>query len=289
MKLNSQKMNLDLIRTFVVLAQSRNMTEASVKLETTPSSVSRHIMILEEELNTKLVINSKHQDLKLTEDGQYFFEKYEKIYNDILLTEKEYRQTKELDNCKISIGINNNLEENILKPKIIEFMNKFKNISIKIVNGTSEELAKKLSQYSLDFIIDKELPVISSKLLDIKTNKILECNYCLIYNKKYYSDISNYNILPFILPVNNCYDRLIIDSYFNKIEVVPNIKLEVNDVRSIISYVENGLGVAIVLKDSIGNNDNIEIKDIDINSSIYISYNKNKLTPLTKEFIDYIK
>ncbi len=98
MGLNSQKMNLDTIRTFVVLSQSRNMTEVSIKLKTTPSSVSRHIMTLEEELGTKLIINSKHQDLKLTEDGLLFFEKYEKIYNDILLAEKEYNQSKEFIN-----------------------------------------------------------------------------------------------------------------------------------------------------------------------------------------------
>lgn len=98
MGLNSQKMNLDTIRTFVVLSQSRNMTEVSIKLKTTPSSVSRHIMTLEEELGTKLIINSKHQDLKLTEDGLFFFEKYEKIYNDILLAEKEYNQSKEFIN-----------------------------------------------------------------------------------------------------------------------------------------------------------------------------------------------
>ena len=62
MGLNSQRMNLDYIRTFVVLAQSRNMTEASEKLNVTPSYVSRHIANLEEELNTKLVVFiSKHQ------------------------------------------------------------------------------------------------------------------------------------------------------------------------------------------------------------------------------------
>ena len=53
MGLNSQKMNLDYIRTFVVLAQSKNMTEASIKLGVTPSYVSRHISKLEEELKTK--------------------------------------------------------------------------------------------------------------------------------------------------------------------------------------------------------------------------------------------
>ncbi len=289
MGLNSQKMNLDTIRTFVVLSQSRNMTEVSIKLKTTPSSVSRHIMTLEEELGTKLIINSKHQDLKLTEDGLFFFEKYEKIYNDILLAEKEYNQSKELDNCKISIGINRNLEEKILMPAITSFIDKYKNLSIKVVNGSTEELAKKLSQYSLDIIIDKEPPIITSKLTDIKTNKLFSTNYCIIYNKKYFNDVNDLSSIPFIMPVNDSQERLIIDEYFDRLNVTPNIKLELENITSIISYVEKGMGVAIVSKNLIEIKNNIGIKDLDIESEVYLSFNKNKITSSTKEFINYLK
>ena len=96
MALSSQKMNLNNIRTFVVLGQSNNMTEASKKLDVAISLVSRHLKQLEEELQTKLVVPTpKNQKLKLTDDGKYFFNKYEKIYNEIMLAEKEYKQTKQ--------------------------------------------------------------------------------------------------------------------------------------------------------------------------------------------------
>lgn len=98
MKLASLNMNLDYIRTFVVTAQSKSMLEASKKMDVTPSYISRHIERLEKALNTKLVISgSKVQDLKLTETGKYFYEKYEKIYNEILLTEKEYLQSEQIE------------------------------------------------------------------------------------------------------------------------------------------------------------------------------------------------
>ena len=116
MALSSQKMNLDYIRTFVVLGQSSNMTEASKKLGVNVSYVSRHIKQLEDELGVRLTIPSpKNKDLQLTENGKFFFDKYEKIYNDILMTEKEYRQTQQTDNCKISIGVCADLEDNIVK------------------------------------------------------------------------------------------------------------------------------------------------------------------------------
>jgi len=80
MELMSKKMNLDFVRTFVVLGQSSNMTEASKKLGVTVSSISRHIKELEYSLDAKLVvINSKTKNTELTEIGKYFFDKYVEI------------------------------------------------------------------------------------------------------------------------------------------------------------------------------------------------------------------
>ena len=73
MALSSQKMNLDYIRTFVILGQSSNMTEASKKLGVNVSYVSRHIKQLEDELGVRLTIPSpKNKDLQLTENGKFF-------------------------------------------------------------------------------------------------------------------------------------------------------------------------------------------------------------------------
>ena len=119
MALKSQRMNLDYIRTFVITGQSESMTDASKKMDVTPSYVSRHIRGLEEELGTKLLTPTpKNLPIKLTETGKFFFERYEKIYNEILITEKEFRQSEQLDNCKITIGVSSDLEENILKLKL---------------------------------------------------------------------------------------------------------------------------------------------------------------------------
>ena len=85
MNLKSKTMNLDYIRTFVITSQSKTMYEASKKMDVTPSYISRHIDGLEDSLNTKLIISGvKGQELKLTESGKYFYEKYEKIYNELL-------------------------------------------------------------------------------------------------------------------------------------------------------------------------------------------------------------
>ncbi|MBR1416762.1 MAG: LysR family transcriptional regulator [Bacilli bacterium] len=289
MALSSQKMNLNNIRTFVVLGQSNNMTEASKKLDVAISLVSRHLKQLEEELQTKLVVPTpKNQKLKLTDDGKYFFNKYEKIYNEIMLAEKEYKQTKQLDNCKLTIGVCNELQDSFIKPKLIQFSQKFPQVTIKIVNGTTEELTNKLFQYTVDLIVDKNKPY-ETKLVQYKTDELYKSNYCYVYNKDYFEDINDLNKVPFILPISNTNDRRIINDYFSKNNIKPFVKYELDNIKDIISYVKDGFGIGIVLKDSIKDIDCLSTIDIDIESDICVSYTEETLTPTTKEFLKLLK
>lgn len=286
MALSSQKMNLDYIRTFVVLGQSTNMTDASIKLKVNVSYVSRHLKQLEDELGTKLIIPSpKNKDLQLTDAGKFFFERYEKIYNEILLAEKEYKQTEQLDNCKITIGVSSDLEDNLLKPKLLEYSKKYPKIIIKIINGETEILSNKLSQYALDIIIDKNTPDNNSKMQIIETNNLYTSNYCLVYNKEFFKNVSKINEIPLILPVSRTQERIIIDEYFNRNKITPNVKYEVENTDRMLSYVKDGFGVGIMIKDAIKESDKLDYIDIDIKSDICISYIKEKLTPSTKEFL----
>ena len=222
--------------------------------------------------------------MQLTDSGKFFFERYEKIYNDILLTEKDFLQTQKIDNCKISIGICSDLEKIILKPALIKFINEYPNISFKIINGSKEELQKKLIQYSVDFILDKNILSDTSKMLNIKSKKLGQIKYYLIFNKHFYKNIFNIEELPFIVNINNSQEQTLFNEYFSSKNIKLKIKYEVDSLDSIISYVKSGLGVSIVL-------DNVIDKDLEticldkLDTSVYISYIVEKLTPATKEFL----
>lgn len=289
MSLASQKMNLDYMRTFVVLGQSRSMYEASKKMEVDASYVSRHIKGLEETLNLKLVIpSSKNKELQLTEAGKYFFEQYEKIYNEILLTEKKYKQTNNLENTKITIGVNPFLQEKILNSKIDSLHKKFPQTCIKIVNNDSKELIKNLNQYSYDFIIDKMFPISTSKKTEYEIIKLYSSNYCLLYNEEVYSSILDLNKLPFILPISSSEERNILNDYFERNKIKPQIKYELSDYKEIIEWVREGKGISILPKDFLENK-NVKTSDIEITYDVYISYLKNNITPSTLECLKLLE
>ncbi len=286
MALSSLRMNLDYIRTFVVLGQSNNMTEAGKKLGVNVSYVSRHLQKLEDELQVKLLVpNAKNRDLQLTDAGKYFFDKYEKIYNEILLTEKEYRQTEQLDNCKMTIGVASDLEDIMLKDKLRECATKLPNIVVKIVNGDTELLSKKLMQYTVDIIIDKSEPINNSKLQDIETVELFSSNYCFAYNRNFFKGIKDLNGQPLIVPVSKMSERKLINDYLEQKEINVDIKYEVNSFDRMLSYVNEGLGIGFFLKTLVIDDEHLEIIDTDITCRVCLSYIKDKLTPSTKEFI----
>lgn len=150
--LNTQSMNLDLIRTFVIVGQSRDYNDAASKLNMDRSNVSRHIKTLEELMETKLINKNAKNYIELTEDGKVLFDGYEKAYNLLFITEKTYLQNKDLNSGKISIGISSDIESKILIDKIIDFKKKYADTAYKTINLPSKNLVEKLSHYTLGFV-----------------------------------------------------------------------------------------------------------------------------------------
>ena len=174
-------MNLNLIRTFVVVGQSKDLKTAASKLELDISDVSRNITALEKLFQQKLVVRNK-KNIELTEQGKILFEDYEKAYNLIFLAEKNLLQSQSLNSAKISIGIEYNLEMDLLNTKIQEFKEKYPNVIFKVINLPINNLFEKLEQYSLDFVIGESFEN-KRKSVEISELDIFEEEYCLAYLK----------------------------------------------------------------------------------------------------------
>ena len=69
--LNTQSMNLDLIRTFVIVGQSKDYNEAASKLNIDKTNVSRNIKSLEELMGKKLINKNAKNYIELIEDGRH--------------------------------------------------------------------------------------------------------------------------------------------------------------------------------------------------------------------------
>lgn len=282
--LNTQSMNLDLIRTFVIVGQSKDFNDAASKLKIDATNVSRHIKTLEQLMGTKLINKNAKNYIELTEDGQILFDGYEKAYNLLFITEKTYLQSKDLNSGKISIGISADIESTVLIDKIVSFKGKYSDAAFKTINLPSKDLVEKLSHYTLDFVIDEKSDKYK-KSSGVKSIDLYEEKYSLVYNKDNFSinDITDLKDVPMILPVSTKKERKIFDNFLDKNNLTKKLSIETSNYLSAIEYAKKGLGIALIPSNMIDNE--LEHFDIDITKVITLSYIENNLSPLSIEFL----
>lgn len=285
--LNVISMNLDLVRTFVVLGQSKSFAEVANKLNISYSQVVRHIKQLENIYGVKLV-NNRVVPIELTEDGKLLFEGFERAFNELCLSEKNFYQSKNLNTGKITIGISSEIEEHIVNKKINEFKTKFPNVNIKILNLPFDLLCEKLKQYSIDLVIDGKIESLNKKD-NIISKPVLKEKFGIIYDKKMESirKLKDLNNKSLILPVSSKHERKLINELLKKNNVIGNVSLEVSNYNTAKEYARNKLGYAIVpeyMTDS-----GLIFYDLNINKEICVSYIKDNLSPTAKEFLNVIQ
>lgn len=285
--LNTQTMNLNLIRTFVIVGQSKDLKEAAGKLGIDPSNVSRNIKSLESLMGTKLINRNAKNYIELTEDGKELFEGYEKAYNLLFITEKTYLQNKTLNTGKISIGISSDVEFELLNDKIKDFKNIYPNVAFKVMNLPTKDLFEKLSQYYLDFVIDEKFENLK-KSDEISSLNILNEEYCIAYSAKFYNnnltDLKQIDGLPLILPISSKKERKLFEDLLSSNGIKKNLSLEVSNYMSAKDYAETGLGFALLPKRML-NDTKLEYIDINISKSIDLSYIEENLSPSAKQFL----
>ena len=67
-------MTIDDLQDFVVLYQTRNVSDAAVELMMTQSALSKRIQAMENELSAKLISTKNKRHLVITESGETFFD-----------------------------------------------------------------------------------------------------------------------------------------------------------------------------------------------------------------------
>ncbi|MGN0973954.1 MAG: LysR substrate-binding domain-containing protein [Bacilli bacterium] len=286
---HTQSMNLDLIRTFVIVGQSKDFNDAASKLSIDATNVSRHIKSLENIMGTKLINKNSKNYIELTEDGKTLFEGYEKAYNLLFITEKTFKQNKDLNSGKIAIGISNDIEIDILNDKIESFKKSYPDSAFKVINLATKDLFEKLYHYNIDFVIDEKIdnPRKSSgiKMIDLFTEK-----YCLAFIKDKFNitSINDLNNVPLILPISAKKERKLFEELLNKNEIKKKLSVETANYKSAIDHAKRGIGVAL-LPINLANETNLSILDLPLSKDISIAYIEENLSPSSKEFLKEFK
>lgn len=285
--------NLNLYKVFYEVAKYGSFSKTAEFTYTTQSAISKSIKKLEEELETQLFYRNSN-GIELTERGRELLFYVEKSYGNLLTAERLMLESENLERGKLNIGLPSHIASFFFLDKIIEFHNKYPNIDITIMSGSTRELLSSMDKHIVDFIIDTA--PINTNNMDLEITKLSTVSYGFICNKDKYDKYKNIKSIkdledyPLVLPVPGKINRDTLDELFLKNDVRPQKIVNIHTSETILNAVDNDLGIGYIISDIAKDNYKVlDIKEKLPTIDIVLAFNKKFLTNAPKRFIeDYI-
>ena len=287
--------NYELYRIFYEVANSGNITKASLKLGISQPALSKSIKNLETQLGGDLFVRTQ-KGVILTEEGKSFYNHIKNAIDNITNAENEFSNLISLNTGSIRIGVSTTITEKYLLPYLKEFHELYPNITIHMYTDISNELLDKLKNGLIDIaivhVIDKDYGY------DIDIDKIKKIHSCFVSNSLFDKEVSIKDLVnyPIILQTKGSNSRDFIEKIENDNSIIFNNNIESSSYTLISEFAKIGLGIGICTKEYIEKELNtkelyeIKIKEKLPNRYIGIATLKNQ-TPnfSTKKFIEIIK
>ncbi|MXN90833.1 LysR family transcriptional regulator [Flavobacterium sp. Sd200] len=246
-------MELRQLKYFVRAAELLNFTKAADELFITQSTLSHQIKELETKLKSQL-FDRIGKRVKLTEAGKLFLDHARKT---IRTSEEGLLVLRDLDNQKtgsVCIGATYGMTE-LLISTLAEFGKEFPDIQIQIVFGSTDDLLQKISLYQIDCMLSF-LPV-SSKNELLEITALFSSRLSLIVHRSHsWSNLNKISLqkittLPLALPSSGYSIRISLDNILCKNALKLNIKIETNDIHSLLELTNTQQWSTILMNSSL--------------------------------------
>ena len=143
-------MELRVLRYFIEVARTQNITAAAERLHITQPTLSKQLMDLEDELGAKLFERGKRRTT-LTEDGILLFQRAKEIVALADLTESAFRSTDERIAGDIAIGCGETKGMRLLVDAMKEMRAAHPGVTFRLSSGNFEDISDRLDSGLVDF------------------------------------------------------------------------------------------------------------------------------------------
>ena len=143
-------MELRVLRYFIEVARTQNITAAAERLHITQPTLSKQLMDLEDELGAKLFERGKRRTT-LTEDGILLFQRAKEIVALADLTESAFRSTDERIAGDIAIGCGETEGMRLLVDAMKEMRAAHPGVTFRLSSGNFEDISDRLDSGLVDF------------------------------------------------------------------------------------------------------------------------------------------
>jgi len=242
-------MELRQLNYFIKAAELLHFTDAAAASFVTQSTLSQQIKLLEEELGM-LLFDRVGKHVRLTEAGKVFLGHARQIQLDVRKSKEAITELNNLVVGELKIGVTYAFSSMLL-PALRPFSSKYPGIKIIVEYGTAIELEQKLKMAELDVILAfhekseaDDLGLEMQHLYASRITMVVSRKHRLAQLKKI--SLAELGKIELILPSKGFSSRDLLDGLFSKRKIKPNIKIEMNDVHSLLSMVDEGEWATII-------------------------------------------
>lgn len=290
--IEANNVNLNLMKTFIVVAESKSLADAGEKLGYASSSISTSISTLENQLGVQLFTR---KPLKLTEIGKEIYESAKLGMRTVDFAVTIAQSKNDMNCAKISIGCPSYITEFYLMERIENAINDYPNMCISIdTESDSRELIEEIRQNKIDFAILDSVPADCKEELVIKELK--KTKNIFISNEPIdIKDIKELENYKYVLSYENKTTTKRLGKILNDYDVNLDVVLRCPTTEQRINAAKRGIGIAYVMKEAAKSNlKNKKVYEVKLpielpENSIKLIYLKDRLTKVDKKFIkDYL-
>lgn len=276
---------------FIQVVEEKSFSNAAKKLGYSQSAVSQSIKLLEEELETKLLIR-KREGISLTKDGMDYLPWIRSIATAMENLEKRKKEKKGLINETIRIGTFTSVSRNILPTLLSKFHNLYPRIQFELRQGEYDNIHEWILNGEVDFAFinpdgfdDIHIDVIYQDHM----RAVLPKNHPLA--KKEFLSLKNLCKDPFIL-LDEGKNSVPLQAFY-KNDLEPKIAYKVYDDYSILAMVKQNMGISMMYELVLNDFENdIETRPIKENVERVIALScldPSLLSTSAKKLYSYIK
>ncbi len=275
---------------FLKIIELGSFTKAAEILGYTQPAMSQMIAALENELSIKLLYRSRY-GIRLTPEGEQLLPSIQSCVAQYLSMQNIAREIRGLDSGVVRIGTISSISCHWLPIVIRRFWEKYPNVQLVVHQGDYTTIPEWVRSGELDFGFVTPDAVAGT---DSRFLKYGEHRACLPIRhplaKKASVTLKELSEEPFLLLEEGSYSEPL--AAFHAAGLTPNIRMTMHDDYSILSMVEQGLGVTI-LPELILRKQSYEMAILPVEPMVMrkisiITREKNELSVAAKTFIRYL-
>ncbi len=249
----TMEQNLSAYKIFFEVASLGNISRAAKKLYISQPAISKSIVKLEDNLDTRL-FHRNSRGVTLTAEGEVLYRYIQDAFRSIDAAELELRRMQELNIGHIKIGASTTLCRFLLLPYLKAFVEEYPNIQISIETQGSAENLQLLEQKKLDIGL---LSAPGGRLHpDLHSAMEWEIQDTFVATPQYLENLhqlcgEDYNVFEeanLMLLDNLNVSRRHVNAYFKTVGIEPIQLLEVSTMDLLIEFAKLGIGVSCVVR-----------------------------------------